>query len=183
MLEERIQDLWAQAERLGRPVVAHRKPGVSIDTLEQYFGRSVPPEVALWFGWCNGVAYHPNQTQDDAALVPGYEPLAVEEAASLQDEHPADHILGARWFPILGTGGGDFYAVIDDTESSRRAVASVTIGEPTRIAANSLEDLLDVFIDCFLSGIFHNDSDGFFQADDERWIELEERAVSNRRRM
>ncbi|MGX1916198.1 SMI1/KNR4 family protein [Streptomyces phaeochromogenes] len=177
MLEQRIQELWAQAERLGRPVVAHRKPGVSTEFLEQCFGVSVPHEVALWFGWCNGIAYHPNQTQDEAALVPGYEPLAVEEAAAIQGEYPEDPVLGSRWFPILGTGGGDFYALTETRESKRSAVVSVVVGEATRIAANSLEELLDIFIECFNSGIFHNDADGFFQADDERWIELEERAV------
>ncbi|MGX1314763.1 hypothetical protein RKD24_004882 [Streptomyces calvus] len=181
MLEERIQELWAQAERIGRPVVAHRNPGVSAEFLERCFGVSVPHDVAVWFGWCNGIAYHPNQTQDEAALVPGYEPLTAEESAALRGEYPEDPVLGSRWFPFLGTGGGDFYAVTENRETKCSPVVSVMIGEATRIAANSLDELLDIFIECFDSGIFYNDADGSFQADDERWIELEESAVSDGR--
>lgn len=179
MLEERFEELWAQAGRLGRPVVSHRKPGVSLDVLEQSFGTSVPPEVASWFGWCNGVAYHPNQTQDDAALVPGYEPLSVEEAVAIKEEYPEDSTLGARWFPILSTGGGDFYAVVEDRTKNRVNVVSVVVGEATRLAFNSVEQMLETFIECFRSGVFYVDVDGFLQADDERWLELEEQASRN----
>jgi hypothetical protein len=84
---------------------------VPLEEVEAVFGRAVPGDVATWFGWSNGVAYAPGQVQDDAALVPGYEPLSVREAAAVRDGYGSDDpVLGDFYVPLLATGGGDrFY--------------------------------------------------------------------------
>ncbi|MFJ2591580.1 SMI1/KNR4 family protein [Streptomyces erythrochromogenes] len=179
MLEERIRDLWIAVERLGRPIVNHRNPGAPVELLERAFGSPVPSDVATWFAWANGVAYAADQTQDDVALVPGYEPVSVEEAAALKAELevPEVEFLGSYWIPLLATGAGDFYAAtyVPGQETSR--VVSVMIGETSRIAFLSVDQMVSVFVALYRDGVFFVDGEGILQADDVRWLEREEEAV------
>ncbi|MFE3901707.1 hypothetical protein ACFXPY_15500 [Streptomyces sp. NPDC059153] len=177
MLEERIRDLWMAAESLGRPVVAYRNSGAPIGLLERAFTSPVPPDVAAWFAWSNGVAYHPGQTQDDAALIPGYEPLSVDEAVAIRADSPGCAVLGSHWIPLLASGGGDFYAAVYAPGDTSSRVASVMIGENSRMAFKSIDQMVSTFVACYREGIFFVDNSDILQADDVRWIELEEDAI------
>ncbi|MET9801473.1 hypothetical protein [Streptomyces sp. NPDC006368] len=79
-----IGGLWQEAERLNRPAAALRAPGIAPDQVREVSGGQVPDDVAVWLGHGNGVAWRPGQTQDDAALIPWFEPLAVRDAAALR---------------------------------------------------------------------------------------------------
>ncbi|NEA99699.1 hypothetical protein [Streptomyces sp. SID13726] len=177
MLEELIRELWGEAERLHLPVVTHGNPGATVEFLEQVFGRPVPSHVATWFSWRDGVAYLPGQTQNDAALVPGYEPLSATESAAMRRDSPRDPLLLSNFFPLLGTGGGDFYAASYDLETARSHVVSVVVGEDSRVAYGSIEQMVETLVGCYRDGIFFVDEDGVLQADDERWIQREIEAV------
>ncbi|MEV8284333.1 hypothetical protein [Streptomyces niveus] len=177
MLEERIRDLWMAAEHLGRPVVAHRNPGAPVELLECAFNPPVPSDIAAWFAWSNGVSYHPDQTQDDAALIPGYEPLSVAESRAIRADFPGCAVLGAHWIPLLASGGGDFYAAVYIPGEASSRVASVMIGENSRMAFKSIDQMVSIFVACYREGIFFVDNFEILQADDARWIELEEDAI------
>ncbi|MGW3405713.1 hypothetical protein [Streptomyces zhihengii] len=177
MLSDRIAELWGEAQRLRLPVVDGRAQGVSIASLESSFGRKVPTEVAEWFAACNGIVHRPGQTQNDAALIPGYEPLSVEDSIAIRDSCPREAFLLSEFFPLLGSGGGDFYAASYDRATGRSHVASVVVGEECRIASRSISQMVAIFIQCYRDGIFFLDGDGILQADDEIWIQREVMAV------
>ncbi|GEC09850.1 hypothetical protein SSP24_75050 [Streptomyces spinoverrucosus] len=71
MLIRWIERPWQEVEILNRPVVGFRGPGVSASEVEVAFEGPVPEDAVAWFGWSNGVEYHPGRIQDDAALVLG----------------------------------------------------------------------------------------------------------------
>ncbi|WP_031068934.1 hypothetical protein [Streptomyces sp. NRRL S-118] len=174
MLSESIESLWQEAERLNRPVASLRVPGVGPDEVANAFGGPVPGDVAEWFGWSNGVQWQPNQKQDDAALIPGYEPLSVQDAAAVKASYGSeDPLLGERWFPLLGTGGGDFYAAVEEDSSTSPHVVSVMIGEDSRPAYGSIEEMVTAFRDFYRSGVFFVAADGTLDADDDLWIATE----------
>lgn len=176
---EGIADLWDDVQRLARPVASHRNPGVGRDVIEGAFGEPVPDDVADWFGFSDGIAHYDGQTQDDAALVPGYEPLSVQESVAIRREYPHEPLYLAQWYPLLGSGGGDFYAACFDPETDRSYVVSVFIGEDPRIAYKSITQMIDVFRACFRDGTFYVDDEGVLQADDEQWLEREAQAMSD----
>ncbi len=163
-----IAGLWQEAERLNRPAAALRVPGIAPDQVWEAFGGPVPDDVAAWFGHADGVAWRPGQTQDDAALVPGYEPLAVRDAAALRRSY------GEQWFPLLGTGGGDFYAAVPTPPGDGAPrVVSVMAGEEPRPAYDSVADMAEAFRDLYRAGVFFVAEDGTLDADDDLWIAIE----------
>ncbi|MFJ8649000.1 SUKH-3 domain-containing protein [Streptomyces sp. NPDC093546] len=162
-----IAGLWQEAERLDRPAAALRVPGIAPGEVREAFGGPVPDDVAVWFGHANGVAWRSGQTRDDAALVPGYEPLAVRDAAALRGSS------AEQWFPLLGTGGGDFYAAVPAPGAGASPVVSVMAGEEPRPAYGSVEDMADAFRDLYRAGVFFVAEDGTLDADDELWIAIE----------
>lgn len=178
-LGEAIRELWSELERLDRPIVGQRSPGVDTATLERAFDSGVPADVAAWFAMCNGVAHHPGQAQDDAALIPGYEPLSIEEAAAMKTDYGDSFpILGHHWIPLLASGGADFYAAVFDAETPHPKVVSVMPEVKPRLAFHSIEQMVRTFTRCYREGVFFfNEEEAVLDADDDRWMEIEEEAA------
>ncbi|MFI0449618.1 hypothetical protein [Actinomadura sp. 6N118] len=139
MLIDSIRDLWLEADRLDRPVVSARSAGVPAEAVKVAFGAPVPTDVATWFAWANGVSHFPGQTQDDAALIPGYMPMSVEESAAIRYDSFPEALLGDRWFPLLASGGGDLYVAVFEEASRPSSVVKVIAEEDARPAFNDLE--------------------------------------------
>jgi hypothetical protein len=181
MLSQAIERLWEEAERLNRPVVGSRAPGVTASEVEAAFGASVPEDVVTWFGYSNGVEYHPDQIQDDAALVPGYEPLSLSEAKAVRDSHPiGDPVFGEFFIPLLATGGGDFYAAVYDPSLRTPKVGHVMIGGESGLVYESMESMVNTFCEFYRTGIFFVSDEGILEADDDRWVEVEARYGASR---
>jgi hypothetical protein len=174
MLIQAIERLWSEVERLNRPVVGFRAPGISPTAVERVIGDPVPGDVVTWFGWSNGIEHHPDQIQDDAFLVPGYEPLSLVEAKEIRDSFQiSDPVLRERYVPILATGGGDFYAVVQGDSMSSSRVAHAMIGGEVKFVYRSLEHMADSFCRFYREGIFFVSDEGTLEADDHRWVEAE----------
>jgi hypothetical protein len=144
------------------------RPGVDASTVETSIGGGAPVSVLVWFGWCNGIAGRPGQIQDDANIIPGYNPLSIEEAVGIIGEYEGDAILGKNWIPLLGSAGGDIYAAIW-TPGRDAQVAGVLIGEPTEIEFSSIEQMVAVFNGCYLDGAFFVDDRGTLAMRPERY--------------
>ncbi|WP_145968909.1 hypothetical protein [Streptomyces hyaluromycini] len=156
MLLEELDALVARLTDLSRPVVRWLVPGVGPGQVESLLGSPVPDEVSTWFGWCNGVALHDGQTQDDVNLIPGYSPLSLAEAVGQMGDHEGDSTLGSHWIPLLGGAGGDIYAAVWEPGKSAK-VAGVLIGESTEIEFGSVEQMISVFNECYRRGAFFVD--------------------------
>ncbi|TDC80488.1 hypothetical protein [Streptomyces hainanensis] len=178
-VETLMREIWAHLERLDRPIIRHRAPGAAPTEVADAFSGEVPADVTTWFTLCNGVTHTPDQTQDDAAFIPGYEPLSLQEAAAIRADFGDSPPLPEKtWFPLLATGGGDLYAAVPAPEGTHSRVFSVMTGYPPRLAYQSIEQMLSVFNRCYGEGIFFvNDEAGMLDADDDRWEELEDEAL------
>ena len=156
MLLEELDTLVERLTERGRPVVAWLNPGVDADQVADLVGSPVPEEVSAWFGWCNGVALHDGQTQDDVNVIPGYSPLSLAEAVGQMGDHAGDSSLGTHWIPLLGNAGGDIYAAVWEPGKPAR-VAGVLTGEATEIEFDSIDQMVSCFNACYLRGAFFVD--------------------------
>jgi hypothetical protein len=157
-----------------RPVSSQRALGLDPAEIERVLGRRVPADIVDWFLSCNGVEFRPGQIQDDAALIPGYEPISLHDAISIRDTlGDVDPILGEWWIPLLATGGGDFYAAVFEERLDQVFIASVMNGGVSRKAYHSIEEMVVSFCDLYRRGVFFVNDEGILDADDESWIQAE----------
>ncbi|MFI6262924.1 hypothetical protein [Micromonospora sp. NPDC051006] len=176
MLQQSLEALWGHLATIGRPVVVARIPGPGLEDVKSALGEPIPDMVAQWFNWSNGVADTPGQTQDDASVMPGYWPLSIAEAKSIMSDYIDDEAaLGDHWVPLLGSGGGDFYAAVFDESLHEVGVFTVMSGGETEISFRSVEEMVDGFLELYQTGVFYVDDDGTLEADDDRWVEYESR--------
>lgn len=154
MLSAELDRLVEHLTTLNRPVVGWLLPGVDAHHVSSALGFPVPPSVAQWFGWCNGVAESPGQLQDDVNVVPGYNPVSVEEAVRMMPDYAGDPLLGSHWVPLLRSGGGDIYAATWSADKEA-AVAGVLIGEPTEVEFTGIEQMVSVFNQSFAQRAYY----------------------------
>jgi hypothetical protein len=171
MLTSELEELVAHLRELDRPVVSLLRPGVDASSVAAILGAPVPVSVAEWFGWCNGVASRPGQIQDDVNVIPGYNPLSVEEAVQRISEYSGDPVLGQNWVPLLGGASGDTYAAVWNPGEDAK-VAGVLIGEPTEIEFMSVEQMVAVFNGCYRARAFFIDEQGRLAMDSRRYDQV-----------
>lgn len=176
MLTTELERLVAHLRELARPVVPLLLPGATPDEVAAVIGGPVPDSVLAWFGWCNGVAGAAGQIQDDVNVIPGYNPLSISEAIGMMSDYSSDPVLGRHWVPLLGTAGGDIYAAVWVPGQDAK-VAGVLIGEPTEIEFLSIEQMVEVFNECYRIGAFHVDGQGRLAMDSSRYDEVYEQVT------
>lgn len=169
MIVDRLDGLLQRLQDLGRPVVHQLRPGVSASDLD---GAGIQPQdVRDWFGWRDGVAEAPGQTQGSVSVIPGYWPVSLTEALQMQPTYQGDPALGDSWIPLLTSGGGDIYAAVWK-EDSVPSVAGVLLGEMTEIEFPTIEVMLDVFLACFDQGAYFVGANGYLETDPLRYDEI-----------
>jgi hypothetical protein len=171
MLAAELEQLVGHARELDRPVVALLRPGIDAGQVEAVIGSPVPESVAEWFRWCNGVEIRPNQIQDDVNIIPGYNPLSIDEAVAMAPDYAGDEVLGENWLPILGTAGGDIYAAVW-VPGEEAQVAGVLIGEETEVEFSSIEQMASVFNACYRGRAFGVDQQGRLALDSQIYDQI-----------
>ncbi|MEI5009969.1 hypothetical protein RB196_24120 [Streptomyces sp. PmtA] len=168
MIDNSLESLRAELEALGRPVVDLWISGVDGGTVVEKLGGNVPADVVAWFRWCGGVRLMPGQIQDDVNLIPGYEPLGLEEAVSSKEEFGAmDAILGDSWIPLL-QGGADFYAAVYG-HAKGNFIVSVMPESGVVAVYEDVVQMVEAFTECYKRGAFFVDSDGMLDMDFDIW--------------
>lgn len=177
MIVERLEEVTRRLSDLGRPIADQLLPGASAPELDA--AGALPMEVRDWFGWRNGVAELPGQTQGDVSLIPGYWPVSLAEAINMKGPYEGDPVLGNSWIPLLASGGGDIYAAVWAGDSVP-TVAGVLLGEPTEIEFPDIETMLELFLACFDQGAYFVGEGGFLVANPDRYEEIYEEVVGGR---
>ncbi|MFI5972997.1 hypothetical protein [Streptomyces sp. NPDC051452] len=179
MLDAELERLGTRLRDLNRPVVSWMVPGVDAERVSAVLGGPVPDSVARWFGWCDGVAVVPGQTQDQVNVIPGYSPVSLEEGVRLRSAYTGDEVLGEHWVPLLGSAGGDLYAAVW-SPGKEAVVAGVLVGEPTEIEFSTVEQMVAVFNNCFDSGAFSVDGQGMLTMSPDLYDQAYDRVVGAR---
>jgi hypothetical protein len=179
VLESELAELRTHLSSLNRPVLEWMLPGAAPEEVRALLGDPLPQEVAGWFGWCNGVAFEPDQTQDQVNIIPGYSPLSLREALDARPSYEGDPALTPRWIPLLRSAGGDIYAAVWDKEHESARVAGVLIGEATEFEFGSVEQMVAVFNACYRSQAFSVDPSGQLSMDPDRYDAVYEEATGS----
>jgi hypothetical protein len=84
--------------------------------------------------------------------------------------------LGDTWIPLLASGGGDFYAAVFEDDAKRARIVRVIVEEGEDFVFDSVESMVDGFLELYRAGVIFVNEDGVLDADDERWVDFEDNA-------
>lgn len=180
MLSDKIEALVEKLSELRRPVVDVLEPGLSPSRVSELLGPDVPTDVKTWFAWFNGAKYQEGEIQDDVYIIPPYYPISLDEALEIKSIYGSDSdpVLTDPWIPLL-TGGGSDMLVAMWKPGQNPVVASVIIGEPTEIEFPSMKLAVSYYIECFKTGAFSIDEDGYMDMDPVACDALHESFIGN----
>jgi hypothetical protein len=177
MLIDELAQLEVNLRELKRKVVSTLLPGAAPETVSHRLGVDVPASVIEWFSWCNGVAVREGQIQDDVNVIPGYNPISLDEAVAMRALYADDAALRPRCAPLLRTASGDAYVAVWNP-GEEAVVAGVLAGEPTDIEYTSIDQMMGYFNACFREGIFFVNGRGYLDMSADAYDELYARTVA-----
>jgi hypothetical protein len=173
-IRELCTEIVRAQSKLGMPVAENLLPGLSerrILSLTKNLPFALPRSAVELYKWSAGM--DPNAGIGDDFL-PGYgmdsltEMVAMYRGLSADSDYPRFAVGKRRWFPLLRSGGTDFYGiccertptadgeiVYDDNEGPHRDCIT-----PPPVAYLSLETMLRTTLCCFETGVYYLNEDG-----------------------
>ena len=125
-------------------------------------------ELELLFGWYDGTDTS-QAVLDDIHLFPGFYLLSLEDALANYRAFVEDSRWQAGWLPLFANGGGDFY-VFDGAGSPIGEIRHFRIDEQEHpVEFSSISTFFATLSECFESGVFFVDPDGYLEMDDLRF--------------
>jgi cell wall assembly regulator SMI1 len=166
---------WLAERR--RPVAESLRVGLSdmeLRDFEKALDWRLPQEAKDLFRWRNGVRVPQDGLLDDIYFFPGYYLLSVSEALEHMGTHVELGLWPRQWFPIFGSGGGDFH-VLDCGRGDERSSPVVWFirGEPKHWDSYvSLTTMMDSLAEGFAEGALYVDEAGFLEMDERRYAPI-----------
>lgn len=129
-------------------------------------GLNAPTDLIALYSVSDGTRHAPSATIGEISVMPGYYWLPIMEAVEIYKAINVSDEWKPAWFPVLASGGGDFYAVIcDPTSPDDGAVVGFMLGEPDHIVEfESLTALFATVAASYQAGAFLVE-DGYLVAD------------------
>lgn len=119
-------------------------------------GLACPQGLIDLYGLVDGFDTPHDATIGEIAFFPGYYMLSIAEAVETYRAVSTSDGWDRSWFPVFGSGGGDFYAVICDNSSvDFGAVVGFLRGEPDQIVEfASVDTMVATISNAYSEGAF-----------------------------
>jgi hypothetical protein len=127
-------------------------------------------DVVQLYRWRNGTRVSQDYLLNEHYFTPGYYLLSLDDALHACDMLTANTGWQKGWFPILTSGGGDYYGVEDANGGHVIHHMLESLRYPVKYL--SLTTMMQTVAQCYESGAYYLDNRGFFvvDADAERVI-------------
>jgi hypothetical protein len=164
LLEQSLERILAWHRSRHRKVIDLLQPGLTAETID---GRVAPlaprADVVRLYEWRDGTLLSQDFVLNDHYLIPGYYLMSLDDGLHAYRGLTADTPWSQHWFPILASGGGDYYGV-DDVDPGH--VIHYIRGHPTYLIQYSdLTSMMQSVAQCYESGVYAVDDSGFFEVD------------------
>ena len=126
--------------------------------------------IVDFFQWQNGVDDKNGQTIDQLYIFPGYYLISLQEAIEIYRSLVDSQYYGIGLFPILASGGGDYY-LIDLRPNSDKPGAIYKLLEgyfPAQVFSN-LCNLFITYKKCIAEGIIYIAEKKYLEMDDRQF--------------
>lgn len=158
-LEPLIDRIFEQLRQHGSVVADRRRAGLSSERIEaviRKLGLNVPNGLMELYTACDGTSTSEGETLGAIQIFPGFYWMDLEDAATVYEAVSQSDEWNPAWLPIFANGGGDFYAVICDSNSPYFGeVVGFVLGESEQISEfQNLFSLFETIIRSFENGVF-----------------------------
>jgi cell wall assembly regulator SMI1 len=171
MLGQALEHIFSWYKQHGRKVVALLQPGL---TAQMITGRKatlvLDADVVHLYMWRNGTRFSQEYVLNDHYFTPGYYLLSLVDAPDVYLSRIANPDWQKCRFPILTSGGGDYYGV--DHAQQGHVIHHIRDYPNHPVQYLSITAMMQTVAECYESGAYSFDDRGFFEvnADVERMI-------------
>jgi len=168
-LEMMIDGVFAHLRELERPIAQKRRHGVDtamVTAKLRSLGLHAPADLVQLYSLCDGTETVEGEVLDDIHLIPGYYWIKLDESVVIYRSLIRDQRWSTNWFPIFSNGGGDFYAVIcNENSSDFGGIVGFIVGESDHLVEFANVTTLFKTIDRSFSENAFFVTDGYLEAD------------------
>lgn len=167
--QDLVDGIFSKLKELGMPVYSRRRSGVSSTFVERELadlGLRPPEDLLSFYEICDGTSTYEGDVLATIQLFPGFYWLSIIDCVEVFKSISESDNWNKAWLPIFANGGGDFYAVICDRESSSFGeIVGFVIGEYNQIAEfKSIDALFETIARSFSTNVFYAQN-GILKAD------------------
>lgn len=168
-LEALVDSIFGHLRQLGSMIPSRRRTGLrpeSIKKAMQNQGLDAPDELIALYAYCDGTSTQEGEILGEIQLFPGFYWMSLDDALATYRGVSKSVEWGGSWLPIFANGGGDFYAVVCDSDSPYFGeIVGFVLGEPGQIIEfKNIVSLLETIERSFADGVFFI-SEGGLKAD------------------
>jgi cell wall assembly regulator SMI1 len=171
ILEPALERIVAWHKQHGRKVVDLLQPGLTAQAITAATAAlPLHDDVVQFYLWRNGTRISQEYVLNDHYFIPGYYLLSLKDALDAYHSLISNTDWQNGWFPILTSGGGDYYGV--NFVQQGKVIHYVRDYPDYQMKYLSLSTMMQTAAECYESGAYSLDDRGFFEvnADAERLI-------------
>src|SRR5262245_36297114 len=119
-LKTSLDSIFAYLHSCGLSIADRGRAGIrrpDVDVKFQSLGLPPPADLSLLYSLCDGTTTVEGDKLGGIQFFPGFYWMSLDEAIQVYHSISGDARWNRWWFPVFANGGGDFYAVICDSNS------------------------------------------------------------------
>lgn len=168
-LEALVDRIFDHLREVGSIIPNRRRPGMNPDDIMREMlaeGLDIPEELLNLYAYCDGTSTHEGEIIGSIQFFPGYYWMSLGDALNVYRAVSKSSEWSGSWLPIFASGGGDFYAVVCDSNSPYFGeVVGFVLGESKQIVEfKDISSFFETIQRSFTDGAFFQ-SEGRLKAD------------------
>lgn len=144
---------------------------VTLDVLNEQ-GLVPPTALCEAYAWRCGSDAAAGTTLNELYLIPGYYFVSLHDAAIEYRSRVGGEDWDASWWPVFADGGGGFFTVVCDPDSSDHGKVMGTDTDGFEPAFASIADLMRTIAQAYEDEIVYVDDSGHLEWDDEAFAKF-----------
>lgn len=175
MLEQSLERIFTWHKQRGRKVVDLLQPELTAQIIT---AQRVPfvlnSDVILLYMWHNGTHVSQEYILNDHYFTPGYYLMSLDDALEAYHSLIDNNTDWQKcWFPILTSGGGDYYGVDHAQQGHVIHYIRGYLGHPVKYL--SITTMMHTVAQCYECGAYSLDDHGFFKVNEDAEREIARR--------
>ena len=167
-IEEALDRIISWFKSQDMPLIELLEPGLSTASIKAQSNSlpiQLPEDLIRIYLWRNGTTLSQEHNLNSHYFQPGYYLLSLKNAMHYYQIYRAGANWDPFWFPILASGGGDFYVVVcgSDVRENGQILNFIRGENDTPRIYLNIKTMIFTIAECYDSGAYFLDEFGFLK--------------------